>query len=139
MTNQKISFSQTDWQERVRDYSAWWQGEHERPLILCYGQKQSSVPGRKPHAFLTEYSRETPASQIVSIIEEDLAAKIFYGDAYPCFCPNFGPGVAAAFTGLANLRSTPDTVWFEPAEDKPLSEKGSQSGEKDSQREGNVL
>jgi 5-methyltetrahydrofolate--homocysteine methyltransferase len=80
------------------------------------------VPGRKLHNFLTQYSQETSAAEIVSIVEEHLESRIFYGDAYPSFWPNFGPGVVAAFTGIANLHSTSDTVWFEPKENKPLSE-----------------
>lgn len=118
----KISFTEADWRKRIQDYTAWWQGELDRPLILSYGQKEGVVCRRKLHNFFTEYSQEISAEEIVSIVEEDLASKIFYGDAYPSFWPNFGPGVVAAFVGLANLHSTSDTVWFKPKEIKPLSE-----------------
>ena len=122
MTNQKISFTEAHWQKRIQDYTAWWQGKLERPLIFCYGRKEDFVPTRNLYNFLTQYSQETSAAEIVSIIEEHLSGKIFYGDAYPSFWPNFGPGVMAAFTGIADLYSTSNTVWFEPKEKKPISE-----------------
>ena len=117
-----ISFTEVDWQKRIQDYTAWWRGELDRPLILCYGQKEDFVPKRKLHSFLTQYSQKTSAMEIVSDVEQYLDSRIFYGDAYPSFWPNFGPGVMAAFTEIADLRSTSDTVWFKPKEDKSLSE-----------------
>jgi 5-methyltetrahydrofolate--homocysteine methyltransferase len=41
-----------------------------------------------------------------------LEAKRFYGDAWPKWWPNFGPGIAAGFLG-ARVYATADTTWFE--------------------------
>ena len=47
-------------------------------------------------------------------MEEKFAHWRFYGDAFPHFFINYGPGTAAAFSG-AGLRAAPDTAWFEAA------------------------
>jgi 5-methyltetrahydrofolate--homocysteine methyltransferase len=122
MKGYKILFSEEDWQKRIQDYTAWWKGELKRPLVLGYGPREGVVPAGKLHYFLTGYSQETSPEEIVSIVEDDIAGKVFYGDAYPSFWPNFGPGVVSAFVGLADISLTSDTVWFKPKEINPLSE-----------------
>ncbi len=117
MAANAISFSEADWEQRARDFKAWWEGKLERPLIVAEGKKAGNGPERSLPDFLPSLPEGFPPSEIVSIAEENLAWRAFYGDAYPAFHPNFGPGIAAVFTGLARLRAAPHTVWFEPATD----------------------
>lgn len=122
MAAEAISFSEADWEPRARDFRAWWEGKLERPLIVAEGKKAGRGPQSSLPDFLPNLPEGFPSSEIVSRVEEDLAWRNFYGDAYPAFWPNFGPGIAPVFTGLARLRSAPDTVWFEPATDLHIRE-----------------
>jgi hypothetical protein len=112
-----IDFSKDRW-ERVRDnYSRWWAGDLERPLIHMTinggdpGRPASDLPF---HHFTAFYDASVPAEQIVDVWDYQLSRLRFMGDGFPCIWPNFGPGVAAAFLG-ARLVPMSDTCWFLPA------------------------
>ncbi len=118
MTHAKIGFSPQQW-ERVREtYTAWWRGELDRPLI---GLVVSDPKGVRPSPFLTNWPSDWSDDQVTQAAVELLSSQRFYGDAIPYFFPNYGPGVAAAFTG-ARLHPAPDTVWFEPPPHQRLAD-----------------
>ena len=115
-----VGFSAAQWQRIREDYSAWWDGELARPLVVPL---LTPRPSRYAHLsrFMTNWPEDWSADQLVDVVTGLLSSRRFYGDAFPHQFINFGPGVAAAFTG-ASLRTTPETVWFEPPERHELAD-----------------
>lgn len=112
--NIKLNFTQQDWERIERDWSAWWAGELERPLVVIEGWDSSTgLTPPEVRQFATKFSLETPADEVIDYYQAQLEAKLYYADAWPKWWANFGPGIAAGFLG-AQLFSQPDTIWFEP-------------------------
>lgn len=114
-----LQFSAEDWARVEVAWTAWWAGELERPLVVIEGLEPPPgmvIPnihdlGRRSSGF----PLAQPAEEVLDYYEVRLEAKRFYGDAWPRWWPNFGPGIGAGFLG-ARVCSTADTVWFEPDE-----------------------
>lgn len=119
-----IDFSRCRWDKIERDYTAWWEGMLERPLINI--ELTGAEPGMpKPIEPMFEaagyYDFSISANTIVRHWEYMLSCKRYVGDAYPNILPDFGPGVNAAFLG-ARGRVTPQTIWFEAEKKIPMEE-----------------
>lgn len=110
MSDLKAGFSPREWESIRQTYAAWWRGELDRPLVNVSVGDPSA---RDLSSFLTNWPQDLSDDELVSTVEEQFSRRRFYGDAYPHFFVNYGPGIAAAFAG-AELRTAPDTVWFEP-------------------------
>jgi hypothetical protein len=111
-----IDFDNGRW-ERVREtFAQWWAGELGRPLF--YITRKDRDPGRPEPAlpwkkYAASYGPEVSAEEIVDRYDFDLSRLRYFGDAFPCFWPNFGPGVLAAFLG-AHIEVREETCWFHP-------------------------
>ncbi|MGC8787159.1 MAG: hypothetical protein ACP5Q1_07010 [Anaerolineae bacterium] len=103
-----LHFSERDWERVQHDWKAWWAGELARPLVVAMGGTAADFS-----EILQNYPLEVPANQVLESHRTALEAARYYGDAYPKWWPNFGPGVLAAFLG-AEVRWEPETAWFEP-------------------------
>ena len=68
---------------------------------------------------MTQFPNDTPVDNLLDHYQKQLESKIYYGDAWPKWWPNIGPGIAAGFLG-ANVMTSDDTVWFEPDEMREL-------------------
>ncbi|MBN1401614.1 MAG: hypothetical protein JXA74_12295 [Anaerolineae bacterium] len=111
-----LHFTERDWERIERDYEAWWAHDLERPLVYLAGK--THVPGvdyAEVHSFVSNYPWSVSEEEIVQDVTRDLEATRYYGDAYPRWWVNFGPGILAGALG-AHVRVVPDTVWFEPAQ-----------------------
>ena len=120
MSEPKAGFSARQWEVIRQNYTAWWRGELDRPLVNV----SVSDPGPGPRglsSFLTNWPQDMSDEELVFTVEERFAHCRFYGDAFPHFFINYGPGTAAAFAG-AHLRAAPETAWFEPTSHAPLAE-----------------
>jgi len=106
-----IRFTEQDWQRIARDWSAWWAGDLERPLVVLETFDKVDADWSQ----LTKYGPTAPVEAILENWERILAAAHFHGDAYPKWWVNFGPGTVAAFLG-SRVSWTPDTTWFWPLE-----------------------
>lgn len=113
-----INFTDQDWQRVERDTLTWWAGELYRPLV--YLAVTDPIPPdliRHPiYSYWSNYPMDMPPDELIDRIEPLFAATHFYGDAFPWWWLNFGPGIAAGFLG-ANVNSVYDpseTVWFSP-------------------------
>lgn len=117
-------FTPQQWERIERDYTAWWAGEMDRPLLhlTMYGCE----PGRPAPAIPQPsnahlYDPAIPAEEIVDAWDYNLCCQSLRGDGFPSVCPNLGPGVIAAFVG-GQAEPREDTVWFHPAEALELSD-----------------
>ena len=119
----ELRFAARDWERLERDWTAWWEGELERPLVMIEGRVPRSDEGSPALAlekfFTSEFPLETPIDEVLDHYQGHLERRRFYGDAWPRWWPNFGPGIAAGFLG-AKVHPVPGTVWFEPAEQGPI-------------------
>lgn len=117
-----LQFAPQDWARIERDYTAWWAGELDRPLVLFNGYDAGEFPRR--YGFMSNYPLDMPASAVIDLYEPVLAATRFYGDAFPWLWINFGPGIMAGFSGaqVHSVVEPSETTWFTPGEDRPLAE-----------------
>jgi len=113
----ELHFTEQDWERIERDWASWWAGDLDRPLVMIESFEPSSdlADMEEFQRFTSNFPLETSAEEVIDYYQRYLEAKRFYGDAWPKWWPNFGPGIAAGFLG-AQVHCAPDTVWFEPAE-----------------------
>lgn len=115
-----ISFDAKRWRETKANYGRWWAGTLGRPIInITIGgcDADRPEPELRGEGFHSFYDRSVTPERIVDRWDYDLARNRFCGDAFPTVCPNFGPGVVAAFLGC-DLVNGENTVWFHPKEHK---------------------
>ena len=123
-TQVSIDFGLERWQKVKEDYSRWWLGDLDRPLVqfLATGRDPGRPEPRLPsHEFTAFYDLSVSAEAIVDRWDYDLSCVEFLGDAFPQVWPNFGPGVIAAFMGC-ELELGNGTVWFHPAHDLDIAD-----------------
>jgi 5-methyltetrahydrofolate--homocysteine methyltransferase len=110
----ELHFSERDWERIVQDYGAWWAHELQRPLVYVTGKALTpGVDYSAAHRFVSNYPWSVSEEQIIEEVTRDLEATHYYGDAYPRWWVNFGPGILAGLLG-ARVHVVPETVWFEP-------------------------
>lgn len=112
-----LRFTQDDWQRTERDWTAWWNHELDRPLVMVTGYDlPPGVTLPEAPGFVTSLPGDMPVDEVVDRYQAHLEATRFYGDAFPRWWVNFGPGIVAGFLG-ARVHAVPETVWFEPADE----------------------
>jgi 5-methyltetrahydrofolate--homocysteine methyltransferase len=120
-----IAFTNNDWQRIEKDYTAWWKGELERPLIFIEGYKNAdkAVMKNAPY-FPGHLPLDIPIDEVVDRYSRKLECMRWYGDGFPFWWPNFGPGVVSAFAGLARMDVSTEhgTIWFEPHKIEELAD-----------------
>lgn len=117
-----IDFAPQRWDAIKRNYTDWWAGRLERPLInIELTGRDAGMP--RPYGDLMSVMRDfdAPLDHILDHWEYHLASRSYVGDAYPNILPDFGAGVNAAFMGAQAL-ITPETVWFSPEREVPMRE-----------------
>ncbi|MBN1284907.1 MAG: hypothetical protein JXB47_05895 [Anaerolineae bacterium] len=113
-TDINIHFTGEDWARIERDWCAWWAHALERPLIMI-GEKVKNTPFVD---FVPNLPPDISDDAVIDHYQAHLEARRYYGDAFPKWWVNFGPGIMAGFIG-ANVHAAPppdETVWFSPAE-----------------------
>jgi 5-methyltetrahydrofolate--homocysteine methyltransferase len=116
-----LHFPEEGWERIRRDWSAWWAGELDRPMVVLECLPRSEMYA--PHCaivFLANHALTDPVAPILAEFESRLESTHWLGDSFPRFWVNFGPGVAAAFAG-AQVHPSWDTTWFSPGQTGPLS------------------
>jgi hypothetical protein len=115
-----INFTEQDWERVERDTLAWWAGELERPLIYLAVTNPVPLQLLKPplYTYWSNYPLDMPVEEILDRFEPLFAATHFFGDAFPWFWVNLGPGIAAGFMGakVHSVYEPSETVWFSPAQ-----------------------
>ena len=109
----KINFSDDDWGRIERDWTRWWNHEIDRPMVVVENPFIFALPDHMTKEFLLE----KPVDEVLDEHQMMLENRCHFGDAWPRWWPNFGPGIIAGFLG-AKVHCDPDmaTVWFEPSE-----------------------
>lgn len=121
-----IHFEKERWKQIEADYTAWWEGRLERPIIKAV-VKSAYPPDRKrpegPVLSMENCNRlKYSPEQIVDVLDYELSQYEFLGDAFPFInMAAFGPGVLAGFCG-AELDNHTGSVWYFPKEKLPLKE-----------------
>jgi hypothetical protein len=105
-----VHFGEEEWLRIERDWTAWWTGELERPLVTLEISEPQTINN---WSHLSRYGLETPIEQVLDDFQPTLETTHWLGDAYPKWWVNFGAGVMAAFLG-SKLTWQPDTTWFWP-------------------------
>jgi hypothetical protein len=103
-----INFSEKDWVRIQDSWKSWWEGDLNRPLVVI---EVPGGPSLAAHRFAASYPIDMPADEVIAVYDRALAGCRWYGDAWPRWFPNLGPGIMAGFLG-ANVRPAEDTVWF---------------------------
>ncbi len=114
----ELDFTEQDWERMERTWTAWWAGELGRPMVMIEGREPHpddwSPPLGGEKLFTSDFPLEIPIEAVIDHYQWHLERRRFYGDAWPRWWPNFGPGITAGFVG-ARVQPALLTVWFEPA------------------------
>lgn len=119
-----IHFTPDDWARIKRDWGAFWAGELDRAMVIIETcnvpegvlEKLPEAPG-----FVAQLPLNMSADEVVDRYEARLPYQRWYGDSFPRWFVNFGPGSIAAYLG-AKMGVRRETVWFEPAEIRELAD-----------------
>jgi hypothetical protein len=105
-----LNFTEQDWQRIENDWTAWWAGELDRPIVVIDNPAYS----RLPQELNEEFQLEKSIGEVLEYYQSRLETKQIFGDAWPRWWPFLGAGVVAAFLG-AELHCSPEveTIWFE--------------------------
>lgn len=108
-----MHFTEFDWQRHEQNWTAWWAGELDRPLVVL----EAPIRFRRPVELSREFLLKQPIEQVLTYFENKLKNIRYHGDAWPRWFPFFGAGIVAGFVGAAvNCAPKMETVWFEPSE-----------------------
>lgn len=117
-----VRFGTNDWERIRQTYTAWWNGELDRPIMAytVFDDYESDEPPAAPVLSMqTCADFSYSARELIERLDYELSALCFLGDAYPRVnMASFGPGVMAAFLG-ARVENTARTVWFHPPDNLP--------------------
>lgn len=117
-----LRFTDRDWARVEEAWLAWWAGDLDRPLLIIEPPVHGlQLSGGYAGNFTSNFPLELPADAVLDYYQQRLEAARYYGDAFPRWWPNFGPGIVAGFLG-AKVKCAPDTVWFEPAQDDAIAD-----------------
>lgn len=116
-------FTEADWTRLERDWSAWWNHDLRRPMLVATSTQPTDRVRPTWWGGLGQMPHTVPAEAIAGEVWDDICRTTHDGDAWPRFWINFGPGVGTAFLG-GDLEPAQNTVWFHPGiwKDKPLDE-----------------
>ncbi|MHB9033291.1 MAG: uroporphyrinogen decarboxylase/cobalamine-independent methonine synthase family protein, partial [Anaerolineae bacterium] len=71
--------------------------------------------------FISNVPFEVPADEVVALASAQFERRHYFGDDFPHWWLNFGPGIVAGLLGT-RVHSVENTVWFEPVEQKELQD-----------------
>lgn len=124
------SIETIDWSELSRAWNEWWAGTLDRPMVMfeyidpewarAFQKKHglAELPSREASlSFTGQFGFDTPADEVLQFYQDLINHIEFFGDAFPRFWPNYGPGVVAAFLG-GEYQITKNTTWITPPKTK---------------------
>lgn len=109
-----IAFTAERWQHVEREWTKFWNGEQDRPMVNIMGLTDPDLPPVPEYrGFFPQYPLSMSAEEIVDIESRQLARMRWVGDAFPSRLMAFGPGSLSLYMG-AVPEITADSVWFHP-------------------------
>jgi 5-methyltetrahydrofolate--homocysteine methyltransferase len=113
-----VQFDENRWQKVQDDWAKWWDGETNSPMVIL--QSMDTSFGMDSSEFTQEFLFDKTAAEVIKYYT-DLTEQIrFYGNSWPKWFINFGPGIMAGFLGsLVAPSREHKTVWFEMKEPVP--------------------
>ena len=110
--------------QKLETYEAWWEGQLDRPLIYIADYE----PERRPQPPVMPYRKFWSYFEPESTIDDRLASLFDHllhmrclADGFPHVIPQYGAGVLAQVLG-ARAVNVSGSVWFEPQENRPITE-----------------
>ncbi len=116
-----LQFTSHDWERIRQDWTAWWNHELERPMVVL------DIYKPQYSAFVPQFGGWSleqdcfPIDDVLDQSQDTLEKTTFYGDFWPRWWPNFGAGIIAAFLG-ASVQVDENTVWFESPKSQKLED-----------------
>ena len=118
--NKNLHFTEEDWERIERDWTAWWAGELDRPMVI-FPTIVTFVSSRDECT--RDFMLEKPVDEVLDCHQARLESVHFYGDTWPKWFPFFGPGIITGFLG-GKVKPNAEhlTVWFEADEPVPVED-----------------
>jgi 5-methyltetrahydrofolate--homocysteine methyltransferase len=113
-SNTNIAFTDARWQRVEEEWTKFWNGEQNRPMVNIELADPSTPDVPEHRVFFPQYPLSMSAEEIVAIESRQLARMRWVGDAFPQRLMAFGPGSLSLYMG-AIPEVTNDSVWFHPA------------------------
>jgi len=104
-----VNFPKENWAKIEKDYTSWWRGELDRPLISV---ELTGVAPKMPKPEVGMYDSGATSEEIVLDWMYYLSGIKYMGDAFPNIRPCLGAGVNAAYMGAKKIIGDA-SIWFE--------------------------
>jgi len=106
-----LHFTEEDWERVERDWTAWWAGELDRPMVVLPTMDIFFNASRDEYT--KDFLLEKPVDEVLDYHQKLLESAHYYGDAWPKWIPYLGTGIVSGFLGgKAKPRAEQHTVWF---------------------------
>ncbi|MBW2092949.1 MAG: hypothetical protein JRI34_12610 [Deltaproteobacteria bacterium] len=116
-----LHFTEEDWERIESDWTAWWEGELDRPMVII--ETMNLLFTGDPSMFSREFLLEKPVDEVLDHYQKLMENIRYFGDAWPKLFVNHGPGIAAAFLGSdVQIMPAQHTIWFEASGKKPIQD-----------------
>jgi 5-methyltetrahydrofolate--homocysteine methyltransferase len=116
-----VQFDEGEWARIERDWTAWWRGELDRPMVVIEAMARRRDRGGTWWDHITGFPLSVSAEAVIDHYAAEMDAMLWAGDAFPKWWPNFGPGIIAAFLG-SRVDASTGTTWFYPSGITSLAE-----------------
>ena len=103
-----LHFTPEDWERVKRNWGSWLAGELSRPMVWVEGRAPGSRGTPRPNGYVAAYPLEMDADAVLDLYQADLETRRYYGDGFPKWWLNFGPGIMAGFLG-GEVHAAPET------------------------------
>ena len=95
-------FTEADWARLERDWTAWWNHDLDRPLLVSINTRPTDRVRPSWWGGLGQMPLTVPAEEIAAELWDDISRTTHHGDSWPRAWMNYGPGIGAA------------ALWFAP-------------------------
>ncbi len=101
-----------NWEKSQERWEAWWEQEIiDRPLIQVYAKANRPYNDTPPPPEVSVEDYWLNADWRIDRFEHEMANTAYYGEAFPYFDPQIGPGTMALYLGSEPTFSW-ETVWY---------------------------